>query len=135
MRKIVFAAIALVAFGVLLVPNIGVAHGTCDAFAGSINAGPGIVTSGGNWNCHGTNHTMLLTMSLQRRPGAGGTWSTYDSETGQVFNNTDFITGGVSDNAYNCAKDYRSKALGSATSSGSPPHSDEDFGPIFQNTC
>jgi hypothetical protein len=133
-KRIASLAIVLALAGAsVLVAAPSVAHGTCTPSAQKpVRSGSSVYFTG-SYNCGTTFHAITVTVYGQRRAGGStGTFENIGSSTASNSNTTQRTTQFAA--AFNCAKDYKTKTVGSATYQG-VTHSGTATSTILQNTC
>lgn len=134
-RAIQYRRVALV--GVLLLALLGLgqvrseAHGTCSPLASPLQTGQSFVSFTGGYDCFGTNHGISVTLYIQRRT-PGGAWSTVETKNLPPGVDVDRVTGIITHNAFNCAKDYRGRVTAGASPGG---HSGAKNSTVKNHTC
>jgi hypothetical protein len=116
-------------------PMVAKAHGSVTTNAASVIASGLYVRGTYTYNTSSVHNTVNLAVTLQRRPGGGGTWVTLDTETQSI---PDASGGSVSTSfkARNCAYDYKAFGTGNVFGPSAGVHLQRsDTAPILQNTC
>jgi type II secretory pathway pseudopilin PulG len=131
--RVVIAVISLMM--VVVIPQSLQAHGSITTNAASVLVGGCCVRGSYTYNTSQQHTTVFVAVTLQRRPGGGGTWVTLDTESQSIPN----ASGGTvftSFVAHNCAYDYKAFGSGNVFGSSAGVHLQaSDTAPIFQNTC
>jgi hypothetical protein len=128
-------ALAVSLLVVAWTPMPAMAHGSVTTNVASVIVQSGQVSGRYTYTTSNQHPQVLIAVTLQRRPGGGGSWVTLDTNSSTLIDTNGGSVFTVSFTR-NCAYDY--KAFGSGNSYGSAQGvhlQASDTAPILQNTC